>query len=418
MRDRHLFISLTANSWGSAAMARVIADELTGLGDEVLFLVLQSVVPALSGASFQCVTLPDHMGPLIGVYLENILATRKPKTVILADYFGNANFLFRMGVSSDCLVPEDALTFAVDAWDCERTGYAVDTTSGHSIQVGPPAGDKASRWHKQFEGISYKLKPVPMVAPCGSKGRFCTLPNPATLPVRDRRQWRRRFGFADGDKAVLFCTNSWQHQKTDGLFRKQADALPKLLAQHIARLGGSVHLVHVGPQAYDLGPQLENRYHWLPPLAPSDFESMIAGMDLMVSANISATTIAKAMTYGVPVVVLQNSTSAASCEEAEAAAPNQPSAWLKTWLKQAVPLLPFSLWPVGFHRFLTPLLQDNPYVSALDIVEILDERRTEATLAGLLFDPGRREDHLHRQTAYLDQVRALPTGAQTIKAIC
>jgi CheY-like chemotaxis protein len=217
---------------------------------------------------------------------------------------------------------------------------------------------------------------------------------------------------------VLFCTNRWQHQRPDGLFKRQAEALPRLLAQYIARLGESVHLVHAGPEAYDLEIQLGKRYHWLPPLAPADFESMIAAMDLMVSANISATTIAKAMTHGVPVVVLQNSASVTSREDAEAAVASESSVWLRAWLEQAVPLLPFSLWPVGFHRFLTPLLRDNPYVAALDIAEILDERRTEATLAGLLFEPSRREDHLHRQSAYLNQIRSLPTGAETIKAIC
>lgn len=418
MKDRHLFISLNSNSWGSAIITRVIADELAGLGDEVLFLVHQSVASALSGASFQVVALPDHMGPLMGVYIENVLASYDPNVVILADYFGNANFLVRMGVSSDCLVPESARIFAVDSWDYERTGYQVDTTSGQSIRVGPNTGDDESHWHKQFESIACKLKPVPMVAPDESTGSFCTLTSPATLHARGRREWRHRIGLGDHDKTVLFCSNRWQHQGPGGPFGNQAEALPKLLAQYLARLGESVHLVHVGPQSYDLEPQLKNRYHLLPPLAPSDFESMIAGIDLMVSANISATTIAKAMTYGVPVVVLQNSISVASREEAEAAMAGKSSDWLRTWLSQAVPLRPFSLWPLGFHRFLAPLLQDNPYVAALDIVEILDEVHTESTVAGLLFDPARREDQLHRQAGYMNQVRSLLTGAQTIKAIC
>ncbi|HET7871081.1 MAG TPA: DUF6365 family protein [Terriglobales bacterium] len=350
--------------------------------------------------------------------MENVLATKKPATVILADYFANANFLFRMGVSSDCMLPQGAMIFAVDPWDCERTGYVVDMTSGQSVQVGPHTGDDASRWYRQFEAIAHKLKPVPMVAPSAAKGRFCTLPRRTAVATEDRELWRQRLGFGDRDRAVLFCTNRWQHQRADGLFKKQADALPRLLAQYIARLGESVHLVHLGPEAYDLGIQLGKRYHWLPPVAPADFESMIAGMDLMVSANISATTIAKAMTHGVPVLVLQNSVSVTSCEDAETALASGSSVWLRAWLEQAVPLLPFSLWPVGFHRFLTPLLRDNPYVAALDIAEILDERGTEATLAGLLFEPSSREDHLHRQTAYLNQIRSLPTGAETIKAIC
>jgi hypothetical protein len=417
MKDRHLVISLNANSWGSATTARVIADDLVALGDEVSFLARECMRPVLCDADFRCNVLPDHMGPLMGVYLENMVNQTKPTTVILADYFGNANFLSRVGVNPDCMLPSGAVTFAVDAWDCERTGYEVDTTCGATVQIGP-GGEDGSRWHRQFESISHKLKPVPMVGTSGSTGCFCTLGAAATPAKRERLLARQRLGFCERDKLLLFCTNAWQHPRPGSAFERQAEALPRLLAQHVSCLGESAHLVHVGPQPFDLRKQLNHRYHWLPPLAPSDFDAMLAGVDLMVSANISATTIAKAMVYEVPVAVLQNSVSASSRDEAEAAAPKGPSPWLCAWLEDAVPLVAFSLWPIGFYRFLAPLLRDNPYVAALQILEILDEQRTQETLAALLFDPGRREEQMHRQALYLGLVRSLPTGAQAIKALC
>jgi hypothetical protein len=88
---------------------------------------------------------------------------------------------------------------------------------------------------------------------------------------------------------------------------------------------------------------------------------------------------------------------------------------LAQWLDRAVPIFPFALWPLGFHRFLQPLLLDNPYVTAVEVVEILQQERLESVLSSLLFNRGTRENQLSHQAAYLDQVRALPTGAQIIR---
>ena len=97
------------------------------------------------------------------------------------------------------------------------------------------------------------------------------------------------------------------------------------------------------------------------------------------------------------------------------ALPEPPSEALGQWLEKVVPLFPFALWPLGYHRFLAPLLANNPYVGALEMVELLREREVEAALSALLFDSGARAEQAHRQAAYLAQVRSLPTGAQLIK---
>jgi len=171
----------------------------------------------------------------------------------------------------------------------------------------------------------------------------------------------------------------------------------------------------VGPQRYKLGQKLNSRYHWLPPLPPVDFDQLVASMDVLLSMNISATTIAKAMVFEVPTLVLQNSISASTREEAEAAMPCAPSATLAKWLDESMPLFPFVLWPIGYYRYLKPILQDNPYVSALDVAELLHEDRIQSALSSLLFDKTARDEQAHRQASYLSHVRSLPTGAQLVQ---
>jgi hypothetical protein len=387
------------------------------MGDEVCFLAHPSLAPIFSNASFKTETVPDHMGPLMGIYLDHLAAERHPTTVILADYFSNANFLHSMGIEPVKLLLQDSAIFTLDIWDSQRTGYDIDMFEASRAHLGPGSEESSKqRCQQEFEQICNKLKPVPMAQPWGSKGHFCALPETPLCPSNGRLATREQLGIPSQSKVVLFCTNSWQHReyKCSSGARRLASVLPELIADYLSHLGNSVHLIHVGPQSYDL-PVLNARYHWRPPLEPSEFNTLLAGADLFLSANISATSIAKAIALKVPVLVLQNSISAANREEAESIIGGPLSSWLAQWLDRAVPIFPFALWPLGFHRFLQPLLLDNPYVTAVEVVEILQQERLESVLSSLLFNRGTRENQLSHQAAYLDQVRALPTGAQIIR---
>ncbi len=414
MKDRHLVVALGRSSWGRAIMMRAIADELSAIGDEVIFLASESLSPLLSKASFKFEAVSDAMGPLIGLYFEHLIAEEAPATIILGDYFSNANFLDFHGVATEKILSESGKIFTLDVWDFQQTGYAIDVYGGQRRTLGR---GHEQEWSRQFQAIPYKLKPAPIVAPTPFCDSFCNLPPDECYKREDRHSARNSLGISATDKIVLFCTAQWQHATYDSdTATRLAVSLPALIADYLSGLGRSVHLLHVGPQAYDLHSRLPGRYHWLPQLAPERFDELLASVDLLLSANISATTIAKAMVYGVPVLVLQNSCTAENREQAEAESPHPPSARLRRWLQDAAPLFPFSLWPIGYHRFLAPLLHDNPYVKALDVVELLDEQQVESSLAELLFDETAKEEQAHRQATYVSQVRSLPTGAQIIKA--
>jgi hypothetical protein len=59
-------------------------------------------------------------------------------------------------------------------------------------------------------------------------------------------------------------------------------------------------------------------------------------------------------------------------------------------------------------------MDHNPYRSALDLVELLDEDGTEYLLGKILFDSAAREDHLQRQSLYLEQISKLPSGSDLL----
>jgi len=87
---------------------------------------------------------------------------------------------------------------------------------------------------------------------------------------------------------------------------------------------------------------------------------------------------------------------------------------MKQWMENTLPIFPFALWPLGYHKFLAPLLERNPYLDALDLAEVLDESLVQGRLSTLLFDTSAREEQIHRQAAYLSAVRSLPNGPDVI----
>jgi hypothetical protein len=417
-RQKHLILALNTQGLGEAILGARLAADLQKAGDEVFFLAHDSNAKVLA-KDFPCLTFSSDAAPLLPFYLSDCLNTCHPSSIILSDFLTTAFFLEGLGKGSHLVTSLNLPMFAIDIWDSSKTPDRIDLFVGGSDKNIP-------RWDGEIKYIC----PVPFLLPHSASEFYRCLPERTAFAEQTRQQIRAELGLGSSSKAVLLCTAEWQHpglhpvgiregseqEKQWANGKRVAELVPLLVSDYLSRLGEDVHLVHVGPQAYDLKEHLDGRYHWMASLAPAKFDQLLAAMDLLLSANISATTIAKAMVYEVPVLVLQNSVSAASREEAEASLPEPASQAMREWLEKVVPLFPFALWPLGYHRFLAPLLRDNPYVAALQMVELLHEGEVEAALSALLFDSAARENQAHRQANYLAQVRALPTGAQLIQA--
>jgi hypothetical protein len=153
----------------------------------------------------------------------------------------------------------------------------------------------------------------------------------------------------------------------------------------------------------------------MPQVSPDDFDRLLSSIDLFLSANITATTLGRAVAAGVPIMVVQNSCGGQTAVEVEAMAGSTLSASLRSWLEKVAPLYPFSVWPLGYAQFLKPLLRDNPFHEALNIFELLDEQGLVEACWQLLFDTAVRAKAIARQRGYEAQVHRLPTATQLIE---
>jgi hypothetical protein len=400
---KHLLIALSRKGWGETSLGAEVARQLRDAGGDVTFMAHSSGLPALAGSGFEVQEVLDHMVPLFDLLLETRLTEGHFDSIILSDYLTTDYTLRLYGVEPERLLRHDVPIIALDTWEYPVTGATIDIFGLGAWRTGT--------W---IEKVKHRLVPSPM-GHLNAQGAYCGLPQRAALPTSVRRHIRQNLGLSDAQRAVLFCTAGWQHHVKDPQGQRIAEALPELLWAYLSQVDSAVHLIHVGPEPISV-PLAGERYLWMPSLAPESFERLLGSVDLMVSANISASTIGRAIASGLPTIVTQNSFHAETVDEVESAVRGPMSRTLREWLEAVVPLHPFSLWPLGHWQFLKPLLCDNPYRQAIDVVELLHETVFVETCRRLLYDSASRAAMAHRQNTYADQVRKLPTAAQLIES--
>lgn len=397
MSRSHLLLALRSNSWGRAAMALRIAEDLRAAGERATFLTYNTIGPLFNGAPFPVEFVAPHIGPLLQLVIDLAIQSERPSSIILCDFAAVHSSLVRHGCDPDRLVRHGLPIIAMDTWDHQESGFAIDRTETETLHI--------NRW---IESLPMRLLPVPVLRSTARPGAFRCLPLRRVTGRLDRQANREAMGLPDSARIVLFFSAAWQEaQHHQPATQRVAAAVIELVARCIERLGNDVHLVHVGPTPFETWARLGGRYHPVRPLPDEHVDKLLAAADLIISANVAATTISRAIVAGLPIVVIESSF---HLHEDGTGLTHIPG-----WLRELLPLYPFSLWPLKYRDYLVPVLNQNDYCSAFERVEIIEEDRLADACRALLFDRAAREHHLDRQANYLARLNELPTASQVIK---
>ncbi|MBW0088617.1 hypothetical protein I4I73_05550 [Pseudonocardia sp. KRD-184] len=398
----HLFLALGRSGWGETILGVELARDLVRLGEAVRFVAHVSMAPVLAGGPWDCEFVGDGPGPRLSTRLSAHIARHRAQSVVLVDFAVATRSLERLGVDPADLLSYGVPVIALDSWNSRVTGREMDVYGRRTDVMSPLIDD-----------LRHLLVPSPLSAPVAAPGVYGALPPPLSPAAHLRDATRQRLGLTRGDKVVLVCTATWQepgYLATDPVRRGVSLAGRELICLYTRMLGADVHLVHVGPTRFEASGLLGDNYHRLPPMPPHEFAELVPGVDLLVSLNISATTVAQAVANGVPALVL--GCDGASGERARARL--GPDPLLLDWAARHLPLYPFDLWPLGLRRFLAPLLDRNPYKDVVNQTDVLDADRFHAVASALLRDGDAR--HRYRQDAhdYTGAVRDLPSGGEVL----
>jgi hypothetical protein len=398
-RRTHLFVATAPQ--GELVFARRIASELQARGDRAVFVAPQAAAPLFGGDGIQSVLFTRSIRRLDRL-IPRIIRTERCDSVVLVDAASVYGHLHWTKVNPDFLLSLDVPAIALDTWNLPDTGIQLDY--GRYPMHFPPRSLDLSR----------RLIPAPYIRPARKQGIYNALRATAPPSSRERRKWRAELGLERRDRLVLMTTSAWQLPGSQQLptVVRSARLLPELVAALLARVGPDLRVLHVGPRPdVPLRKTLQGRYHWRPQMPAARFSKLVAAADLLLSFNVSSTVIGSAIAAGLPVLVGMNSRECRTVNGALAQLPGRPSPMLRGWLRRAVPLHRFHLWPVGLFGFLSRVLARNPYRRAFRQVEVLEEETFVETCRALLFDPKVADAERERQAAYAELVRRLPTAA-------
>jgi hypothetical protein len=375
---KHLVLAFGGVSWGETALGVAIARELQRRGDVVVFVTHPACRPLLIGATFsvEFVKSDEDLRRTVSFGLD---ASNDLSSIVLADDRIAADVLDAAGIDPASFLESPAPVIAIDTWDRAITGDTIDLASGRRYEAAT------------VPGAALRIVPIPLASPEGPGTRCRILPKGIRVADGDRDRCRASFGMNPRDRAVLVCTASFQAEERDS-----DAAVPELVSAYLSELGADVHVVHVGPTASALVRHLGNRYHWVRSLTPYRFDLLLGSVDLLLSLNISATTIGKAIASRLPTVVIQNTVEGFAQNDAAAGVPR------------------FRVWPIGFVDFLAPLLASNPYRDTFVTCELFDRQQVVDTCRSLLFEPANRAALRHRQDGYAKRLQLLPTPAEAM----
>jgi len=404
-RQTHLFLTLSRAGWGEASFGLYLAEQLRRRNENVLFLRHAGNEHLFAGTPFENHPIGDHIGTLIWPLIKECARENNIASVVLCDSWTTDGFLRRCKVDGAVLFELGVPVIGVDTWD--------NVSRADPIDIFGTERKAASDWVRRVAG----LLPCPIVRPSNRAGVCRFLNSPVSLAKRVRAHVRDGWGLRPTDSVILFCTASWQqttYNDADG--DRCAVTFPALLAQYASELGPDVHFVHVGPAPLEPLQRIGGRYKWLPPLG-NKFDLALGAVDLLVSANASATTVNKAIASQIPVLILENSCRASALDEAIEWLGNRATPQVIEWLTTALPIFPFRLWPIGLYKFITPILHENPYADAAESVEWLDRQKVIDRTRALLFSVSIRAELQQRQHEYCCRIQHLPTAAESFDSL-
>jgi hypothetical protein len=348
-----------------------------------------------------------------------VVAEFKPDALVLADYLIFSRAMRTLFLLDPWYIDRYRLpVLPIDIWSLDGQHLEMDFGGQETIQLDP-----------RIRQLAGQLRPVPLTHPQpADDGRVF----PFRLSDADGRVSRRTrghlhstLGIPRGHRLAMITFAGWQRSpdpRYDERIHRIARRVPELLAHYLRSLPSTTHFMVIGgmPEAFRALPA--DRLITLPACMPKRFAVLTGAADLLISLNAASTAVAEAILADVPAVVLSNRftvTEAAPGADGADGVPETPEApqkvseFVGTWLAGTGPVYPFRIWPLGYHRFLEPLLAGNPYADTLATAELLDEDGVMTVLEAALYDRATRDSYARARAGYHRTVAALPGTCET-----
>jgi hypothetical protein len=387
------FIVTSYWAFGELLIAQYFARQVAAAGYTPYFIIPPTHEKVLKESGYKYTLLFPKMAKINRILLQDFQHRYRPGLVILSDFI---NFHFcekHYGLTREDLdIFEGRLgTFDNFHWKLEKR--EMDTYGFRAREVS----------NVDIDNYGFRLLPCPIVNPAPDRpeiGEYYYPLNEDYIEYDETSKKKLRTELSlPLDKPIGLVTSAaWQstyrqypHVKT--FVRKSGNTFMDILKTTFK----NGVIIYVGKNP---GFESNNgaRFIHFDRLNPLEFEKYAMASDIYISKNVSSTTLARFSLSGLPTAVLINS-------------------------KQTVDGLdksahyPFRMFPVGWFKFLKPVLKDNPYARLVNEMEIFDERETVEKLKSLIHKKTTREECKNRALRFRKRLAPLMKPGEIVETL-
>ncbi len=374
---KFLFLAPLPSAFGEALHGARLASGLVECGHSVTFAAPSASAPTCAGRPFELVPI-DAALTRLDTEVETLVTRLGADVLVLVDAAAIDKVTRAFRRSSQRIAAAAPQVVSIDCWNLQATRRAWD--------YGPVA-EPIDRWLLEHTPV---IRPVPN-APFDAPGGYAALPT-RTLPSKARRdETRRRWGLPERGGVIVWPTARWQLPESHDqpALASIARVLQERLAPIVAALDATIVHVSWAPIA---DRHRSPNYRHVDVLAAADFEELVGAADVLLSFNAAATSLATAVSLGVPTVLC-------TARDPHGHAP------------------PLWAWPLSLDEILAPTVRGNPFYETMAMVDLERDGELVRGLEALLFDVAIREQHQAAQERYRAMVRELPDGVARLLAM-
>ncbi|AEY67257.1 DUF6365 family protein [Clostridium sp. BNL1100] len=407
-----LFIVTSFWAYGEVTIACEFAARVRESGYIPYFLIPPSHEKIMNKYKFTYTTLIPRNGKINRLLMRDLEHRYHPGLVILADFL-NYNFCeVHYGLTPGDLEVFSGRIGTFDDFDWVITGKQMDTY-----------GFKAAKFGDiDIRKYGFRLCPCPIVNPNSGyrEETYHYQLTTDTLPydVYSTDKWKAKLGLPVGKKLILFTSAAWQES-----YKQYTDVISFVNANNQAfyhimqELTKTYSVVCVGSKG-GYSKNSEDGLIFLNQLPPEVFDEYLLATDLFISRNITATSLARAVLSGIPSANFENSIFFSAEKPLDKEKIKfEPAPFVDELLKNLERCYPYRMFPVGWYKFLAPLVKGNSYMKTFIRLEQFNVIDSIRRIQEVLECEEKREELLKSADRYKKTLESLPDVRSIIESL-
>lgn len=352
-------------------------------------------------------------------YILDLIRNQKYDLIILFDIFTFEYAQDWTGVNCDILMGQQIPVVSLDEYEYTKAGYQLDYY-GMFIKRLPPLLDKCD-----FVIKNCPLSMIDNTANCLRQGNkkneyyYRIFDTPEIISTDKKISTRRKYITEDESaKVVFFTTSQWE---VEGAYSFTCQSrlvtwLGVLLFEYLKLLNEDIVLLHVGSGNWNSSnTDTKVKYIHYDSFPIDEFENILQSVDLYVTFNLVSITLSKAILFGIPSLVLNNS-KIIDFSRLSSKLLEKPR-WYQDMAADVKKIYPFTASMFGWSHFLETVMKDNNYMNTFTRTEFFNLSKAVNMFHQLLYDEAYRSEHLDSNEEFMNNYYNLITSDEVIDDI-